>query len=90
MQRRGTCCLKSILIRKDQREFLCAKIYRNSIVNENVINSERSLMHYKGRSSNYLFQLFLTLYGRPEENSSYFSNVQPCTITCTLDAFIKY
>ena len=27
---------------------------------------------------------------RPEENSSYFSNVQPCTITCTLDAVIKY
>ena len=47
-------------------------------------------MHYKGRPSNYLFQLFLTLLGRPEENSSYFSNVQPCTITCTLDAFINY
>ena len=46
-------------------------------------------MHYKGGPSNYLFQLFLTLQGRPEENSSYFSNVQPCTITCTLDAFIK-
>ena len=28
--------------------------------------------------------------GDPEENSSYFSNVQPCTITCTLDAFINY
>ena len=44
-------------------------------------------MHYKVRPSNYLFQLFLTL--RPEENSSYFLNFQPCTITCTLDAFIR-
>ena len=25
------------------------------------VNSEGSLMHYKGRPSNYLFQLFLTL-----------------------------
>ena len=43
-----------------------------------MCNSIGSLMHYKVRPSNYLFQLFLTLYGRPEENSSYFSNVQPC------------
>ena len=57
---------------------------------KNVLNSERSLMHYKGRPSNYLFQLFLTLFGRLEENGSYFSNVQPYTIICTLDAFIKY
>ena len=91
MQNRGTCCLKkSVLIRKDQREFLCAKISRNSMVNENALNSECFLMHYKGGPSNYLFQLFLTLSGRPEETSVYFSNVQPCTITCTLDAFIKY
>ena len=34
---------------------------RNSIVNENALNSEGSLMHYKGGPSNYLFQLFLTL-----------------------------
>ena len=34
-------------------------------------------MDYKGRPSNYLFQLFLSLSGTPEENSSYFSNVQP-------------
>ena len=60
------------------------------MVNENALNSEPSLMHYKERPSNYLFQLFLTLQGRPEENSSYFSNVQPCTIACTLDAFIIY
>ena len=89
MQNRGTCCLKkSILIRKDQREILCAKILKNIIVNENWLNSEGALKYNKVRPSNYLFQLFLTLQVRPEENSSYFSNVQPCTITCTLDAFI--
>ena len=27
---------------------LCAKIYRNSIVNETALNSGSSLMHYKG------------------------------------------
>ena len=47
-------------------------------------------MHYQVRLSNDLFQLFLTLYGTPEENSNYFSNVQPCKIICTQDAFIKY
>ena len=26
----------------------------NSLVNENALNSENSLMHYKGRPSNYL------------------------------------
>ena len=88
MQNRGTCCLKKYLIRKDQREILCAKILKNSIVNENALNSEGALKYNKVRPSNYLFQLFLTLQVRPEENSSYFSNVQPCTITCTLDAFI--
>ena len=79
---------KSILIQKDQWEILCAKILKNSIVNENALNSEGALKYNKVRPSNYLFQLFLTLQVRPEENSSYFSNVQPCTITCTLDAFI--
>ena len=54
-----------------------------------MCSSEVSLMHYKGRPSNYLLQLFLKLKGRPEENSSYFSNGQPSTITCTLDAFNK-
>ena len=49
------------LLGKDQRDFLCAKISKNSIVNENALNFERSLMHYKVRPSNYLFQLFLTL-----------------------------
>ena len=88
MQNRGTCCLKKYLIQKDRREILCAKILKNSIVNENALNSEGALKYNKVRPSNYLFQLFLTLQVRPEENSSYFSNVQPCTITCTLDAFI--
>ena len=66
------------------------KNLKNSIVNENALNSEGALKYNKVRASNYLFQLFLTLQVRPEENSSYFSNVQPCTITCTLDAFIEY
>ena len=57
----GHVVYKSVLIGKDQREFLCAKISRNSIVNENALNSEGSLMHYRGGPSNYLFQLFLTL-----------------------------
>ena len=34
---------------------------RNHHLNENALNSEGSLMHYKARPSNYLFQLFLTL-----------------------------
>ena len=40
---------------KDQREFLFAKIWGKSIVNENALNSEDSLMHYQGRltCSNY-------------------------------------
>ena len=49
---------KKCLIRKDQREFLCAKIRRNSIVNANAFNSEGSLMYYQGRPFNNLFQLF--------------------------------
>ena len=65
------------------------KNYRNSIVNENALNSEGSLLHYEGRPSNYLFKLFLKLLGGPEENSSYFSNVQLFTITRILDAFIN-
>ena len=84
----GHAVYKTVLIWKDQREILCAKIERNGIINENVLHCEDSLMHYKGHPSNYLFQFFLKLKGRSEENSSYFSNVQPCTITCALDAFI--
>ena len=50
---------KSVL--KAQREILCAKLERNSIVNQNALNYEDTLMHYKGHPSNYLFQLFITL-----------------------------
>ena len=79
MQYRGTCCLKKCLIRKDQREFLCAKIWRNSIVNENVIHFEHSLKHYKGHPSNYLFQLFPHCKGDQKKTvaiSQMFNHVQ--------------
>ena len=36
--------LKGIYIKKDQREFLCAKIKKISIVIKNVIWSEKTLM----------------------------------------------
>ena len=62
---------------------------QNNIINENVLHSEVSFMHYKGCSSNYLFQLFLKLKRSTRLKKSYFSNVQPCKITCTLDVFIK-
>ena len=68
--------------------FVRENLKQKRIVKENALNSDLSLMHYKGRPSNYLFQLFLTLLGRPEQKRGYFSNVQPCTIICTLDAFI--
>ena len=77
MQNSGTCYLKGVLKRKDQREILCAKILRNSIINENVFHSEDSLMHYKERPNKYLFQIFLKSKDRPEESSSYFLDVQP-------------
>ena len=44
------------------------KIKRNSIVNEHALHSEDSLMHYTWRTSNYLFELFLTLLGGPENS----------------------
>ena len=37
--------LIGIYIKKDQREFLCAKIWKISIVIKNVIWSEKKLMH---------------------------------------------
>ena len=80
---------KKCLNTEDQRESLCAKILRNSIINENVLHSEDSFLHYKGRPSNYLFQLFLKLKCRPEKNvaiSQMFNHVQ---LHCTLDAFIE-
>ena len=86
MQNRGTCCLKKCFnTERSKGNF----VRENSTVNENTLNSEGSLKYNKVHPSNYLFQLFLTLQGRAEESSSYFSNVQPCTITCTWDAFIK-
>ena len=39
------------------------KNLKNSVINENVLHSEDSLVHYKGRPSVYLFQLFLKLKG---------------------------
>ena len=81
--------LSSLPSQQSQFFVIQITVLKNSIVNQNKLSSVGSLMHYKECPSNYLFHLFLTLYGRPEENSSYFSNVQPCTMTCTLDAFIK-
>ena len=50
--------LKGIYIKKDQREFLCAKILKISIVIKNVVWSEKTLMHKAVRPSNYFFQFF--------------------------------
>ena len=58
MQNRWTCCLKSVLIRKDQN--FCAPQSKDAIVNQNALNSE-GFLGVKGRPSNYLFQLFLAL-----------------------------
>ena len=88
MQNRGTCCLKKCFNTERSKGNFVRENLKNSIANENALNSEGALKYNKVRPSNYLFQLFLTLQVRPEENSSYFSNVQPCTITCTLGAFI--
>ena len=38
----------------------------------NVPGSEGTLMHYKERPSNHLFQLFFKLHGTPIENKSFF------------------
>ena len=43
---------KGIFVRKN---------LKNSIVYENALNSEGSLMHYQVRLSNYMFRLFPTL-----------------------------
>ena len=53
--------LKRNKIKKDQREFLCAKIYKISIVIKNVNGSEDTLLHKAERPSNYFFQLLHTL-----------------------------
>ena len=89
MQNRRKCCLKKCFNMERSKENFVRENLRTSIINKNVLPSEDFLMHYKGRPSNYLFQLFLKLKGRPEENDSSFSTVEPCTVTCTLDTFIK-
>ena len=43
--------LKGIYMTKDQREFLCAKIEKLSIVIKNVLWSEKALMHKAERPS---------------------------------------
>ena len=54
----GLLMLKGIYIKEDQREFLCAKIQKISIVIKNVIWDEKNLMHKAVRPSNYVFQFF--------------------------------
>ena len=61
--------LKRIYIKKDHREFLCAKI-KKSIVIKNVIESEATLMHKAERSSNYFFQHFHTPSGSADKERS--------------------
>ena len=61
MQTRGICYIKKCFIKDKSKGIFVRKNLKNSIVNENALSSERSLMHYKGRPGNYLFQLFLTL-----------------------------
>ena len=39
---------KSVLKRKDQKKNFVQENLRNSIINENVLDSEDSLMYYKG------------------------------------------
>ena len=41
--------------------FMRENLKQNSIVNQIALNSVGFLIHYEGRPSNYLFQLFLTL-----------------------------
>ena len=54
----GLLMLKGIYIKKDQREFLCAKIKKISIIIKNVIFFEKTLMHNAVRPTNYFFQFF--------------------------------
>ena len=62
MQNRGTCCLKKVFkYGKIKGKFYARKSKKNSIVNENALNSEGAVKYNKVRPSNYLFQLFLTL-----------------------------
>ena len=62
MQNRGTCCLKKCFnTERSKGNFVRENLKKNSIVNENALNSEDSLNYNKVRPSNYSFQLFLTL-----------------------------
>ena len=66
MQNRGTCCLKKCFNTERSKGNFVRENLKNSIVNENALNSEGALKYNKVRPSNHLFQLFLTLKGRPE------------------------
>ena len=62
MQNRGTCCLKKCFnTERSKGNFERENLKKNSIVNENALNSEDSLNYNEVRPSNYSFQLFLTL-----------------------------
>ena len=58
MQNRGTCCLKKCFNMERSKEIFVRETLRNSMVNENALISEGSLMHYQVHPSNNLFQLF--------------------------------
>ena len=61
MQNRGTCCLKKCSNMERSKVIFVRKNLKKCIVNKNALNSDDSLMRYKGRPSKYLFQFFLTL-----------------------------
>ena len=61
MQNRGTCCLKKCFNTERSKGNFVRENLKNSIDNENALNSEDALKYNKVRPSNYLFQLFLTL-----------------------------
>ena len=50
--------VKKDLNKKDQRDFLCARIKKISIVIKNVNRSEDTLMHQAERPSNYFSNAF--------------------------------
>ena len=58
--------LEGIYIKKYQREFLCAKIQKISIIIKNVIWPEKTLKHEAVRPSNYFFSNSFT-YNQAEQ-----------------------
>ena len=60
-QNAGLVDVKKDLNSKDQREFLCAKISKISIVIKNINGSKEPLMDKAEGPSNYFLQLFYTL-----------------------------